>query len=113
MDNMSFQERIAREAELRNRALSLLGLSESASSEDIRRAWRQECMRTHPDRNPGDPEARKKFNMVNCAYRFLVDRTPCRELEKYPDNSGSPANDADDLPDNQWGAFLWWREKFF
>ena len=46
----------------------LLEVSKSASQEEIKRAFRKQAMKYHPDRNPGDKEAEQKFKQINEAY---------------------------------------------
>ena len=46
---------------------------ESASAEDIRRAYRRLARRYHPDINPGDGEAAARFRDILSAYETLVD----------------------------------------
>jgi DnaJ-class molecular chaperone len=45
-----------------------LGVSESASQEEIKQAYRKLAMQFHPDRNPGNAEAEAKFKEINAAY---------------------------------------------
>jgi curved DNA-binding protein CbpA len=52
---------------------SLLGLTRSATSEEIKRAYRKLVFRYHPDRNPGDGGAADKFKQVLDAYTVLSD----------------------------------------
>lgn len=52
----------------RNSALADLGLSPSASSDEIREAWRNIAFRAHPDHMPGDCE---DFSRAKTAYDFL------------------------------------------
>ena len=49
----------------------VLGVSRSASAEEIKRAYRKKAMDLHPDRNPNDPEAERRFKEVNAAYAVL------------------------------------------
>lgn len=57
-----------------------LDVRPSASAETIHEAYRQKARETHPDQNPGDPEAEKQFQRIQEAYRIL--RDPERR-EKY------------------------------
>lgn len=51
----------------------VLGLSRSASSEEIRKAYRKLAMQYHPDRNPGDKGSEERFKEINEAYQVLSD----------------------------------------
>ena len=50
-----------------------LGVSRSASADEIRSAYRKLAMKYHPDRNPGDKQAEDKFKEANEAYQVLSD----------------------------------------
>jgi len=52
----------------------ILGVSRSASPEDIKRAYRQMALRYHPDRNPGNKEAEERFKEAAEAYSVLGDQ---------------------------------------
>ncbi len=51
----------------------LLEVAPSASQDEIKRAFRKQAMKYHPDRNPGDKEAEQKFKQINEAYEVLKD----------------------------------------
>jgi len=51
---------------------SILGVSEGASSAEIKAAYRSLAQRYHPDKNPGDISAEAKFKAVNKAYREVT-----------------------------------------
>jgi molecular chaperone DnaJ len=51
----------------------VLGVSRSASADDLKRAYRKLAMQHHPDRNPGDKAAEQKFKDLNEAYDVLKD----------------------------------------
>src|SRR5262245_25169065 len=51
----------------------VLGLGRDASAEDLRKAYKREALKHHPDRNPGDASAEAKFKEVNEAYQILSD----------------------------------------
>lgn len=51
----------------------VLGVSKSATVDDIKKAYRKLAMQYHPDRNPGNKEAEEKFKEVGEAYAVLSD----------------------------------------
>jgi molecular chaperone DnaJ len=51
----------------------VLGVARGASSEDIKKAYRQMALKHHPDRNPGDREAEERFKEAAEAYAVLID----------------------------------------
>ena len=51
----------------------VLGLSKSASVDEIKKAYRKLAKQYHPDLNPGDKSAEAKFKEVNEAYEVLSD----------------------------------------
>ncbi len=51
----------------------ILSVSKTASTDDIRKAYRKLAFKYHPDKNPGDKEAEKKFRDISNAYEVLRD----------------------------------------
>ena len=51
----------------------VLGVAPNASQDDIRKAFRKAAKETHPDLNPGKPEAEKRFKEINAAYDIIGD----------------------------------------
>ncbi len=51
----------------------ILGVSKSASSSDIKKAFRRLARKYHPDVNPGDKAAEARFKEINEAYEVLSD----------------------------------------
>ncbi|MCC6648559.1 MAG: molecular chaperone DnaJ [Polyangiaceae bacterium] len=51
----------------------VLGLAEGASSEEIRKAYKQLALKYHPDRNQGDADAEARFKEATEAYQVLSD----------------------------------------
>ena len=50
-----------------------LGVRRDATSEEIKKAYKEAALRYHPDRNPGDPAAEERFKQVTAAYQVLSD----------------------------------------
>ena len=61
----------------------VLGVSKDASAEDIKRAYRKNAMKYHPDRNPGDKEAEEKFKELGEAYEVLSDPDKKARYDQY------------------------------
>jgi len=80
IDEPSFQADVRCQLELRNCAKKVLGVGDDASADDIKLAWGKACLEMLPDRNPGDPDAHKKFCLVHCACHCLTDGRLCKEL---------------------------------
>jgi DnaJ-class molecular chaperone len=53
----------------------LLGVARHASQKDIQKAYRRLAKKLHPDLNPGDKEAQRKFQELSTAYDILGDET--------------------------------------
>ncbi|MBQ8686173.1 MAG: J domain-containing protein, partial [Alphaproteobacteria bacterium] len=55
----------------KEQAYSMLGITPSATDDEIRRAWRKLALQYHPDKNPCNKAAEDKIKQVNEAYRTL------------------------------------------
>ncbi|GAB4540626.1 MAG: DnaJ C-terminal domain-containing protein [Anaerolineales bacterium] len=51
----------------------VLGVTRTASADEIRAAYRKLAMKHHPDKNPGDKKSEEKFKEINEAYQVLSD----------------------------------------
>lgn len=61
----------------------VLGVARQASSEEIKRAYRQMALRHHPDRNPGNREAEERFKEAAEAYSVLADASKRSVYDRY------------------------------
>lgn len=59
----------------------VLGVSEQASTEKIKQAYRQLAKKYHPDRNPNNPEAEAKFKDIVAAYEVLSNDVKRQEYD--------------------------------
>src|SRR5574344_717331 len=60
-----------------------LGVSKTATAEEIKKAYRNLAFKYHPDRNPGDKAAEEKFKQINAAYSVLGDETKRHQYDSY------------------------------
>lgn len=64
----------------------ILGLEKSASADDIKKAYRKLARKYHPDMNPNDKEAEKKFKEINEANEVLSNAENRAKYDKYGEN---------------------------
>ncbi|MEA5043923.1 MAG: J domain-containing protein [Petrimonas sp.] len=65
---------------------NILGVSKNASADDIKKAYRQKARKLHPDLNPNDKEAHRKFQQLNEANEVLSDPEKRAKYDKYGEN---------------------------
>ena len=61
----------------------VLGVEKGASAEEIKKAYRKNAMKYHPDRNPGDKTAEEKFKELGEAYEVLSDDEKRSRYDQY------------------------------
>lgn len=61
----------------------ILGVDKKATQDDIKKAYRKKARKLHPDLNPDDKEAHKKFQQLNEANEVLGDPEKRKKYDKY------------------------------
>ena len=72
----------------------ILGVSRNATTDEIKKAYRNLAFKYHPDRNPGDKAAEEKFKQISVAYDVLGDEAKRRnyDLGGYSESSYTNSN---------------------
>lgn len=62
---------------------SILGVSKGASKDEIKKAYRKQALKYHPDKNPGDTAAEKQFKKISEAYEVLSNENKKQAYDQY------------------------------
>jgi len=61
----------------------ILGLTKSATQDEIKKAYRKLALKYHPDRNKGDKAAEEKFKQISEAYAVLSDKEKRQQYDTF------------------------------
>jgi curved DNA-binding protein len=67
---------------------AVLGISKSASEDEIKKAYRKLARKYHPDLNPGNRSSEQKFKEINQAYEILSDPEKRKEYDQERERPG-------------------------
>ena len=87
---------------------AILGISKSASQDEIKKAYRSLAFKYHPDRNPGDKAAEEKFKKISEAYSVLSDPAKKSNYDARGFNSFSGGQNSYQQnygQENAWGGY--------
>lgn len=80
----------------------ILGVSKTASQDEIKKAYRKLALKYHPDRNPDNKEAEEKFKEASEAYEVLSDQSKRQKYDQFGHSgmqSGADFHEYSDLGD--------------
>jgi molecular chaperone DnaJ len=60
-----------------------LGISRGATQDEIKKAYRKQALKYHPDKNPGDNEAEQRFKEISEAYEVLSNESKRNLYDQY------------------------------
>jgi molecular chaperone DnaJ len=83
----------------------LLGVSQTATADEIKMAYRRQAIKFHPDKNPGNKEAESQFKAINEAYEVLSDSQKRAAYDRFGHEGVSGAAGGGGNPFGGFGGF--------
>ncbi len=106
-----WQEGIQDQIDKERLARKILGVSEDADRVAIKKAFWLLAMKHHPDKQPGDSDARDRFlDLVN-AYECLM-KGETRGWHPTEDDAPPEEESIGEYLAGDWGYFCWWRDNY-
>ena len=68
----------------------ILGVTKGASDDEIKKAYRKQAVKFHPDKNPGDKAAEENFKELGHAYEILSDPQKRAAYDQYGHDAFDP-----------------------
>ena len=65
----------------------ILGIGREATADEIKKAYRSQALKFHPDRNPDNPAAEEEFKRVSEAYAVLSDADKRKQYDRFGSNA--------------------------
>ncbi|KAL1412658.1 DnaJ-like protein [Vanrija albida] len=72
----------------------VLGISATATTDEIKKSYRRLAIKLHPDKNRDDPDAEEKFKLIAVAYQVLSDPDQRKKYNEFGQKNGGGGNDA-------------------
>lgn len=79
-----------------NNYYDILGVSQNATADDIKHAYKKLAKQYHPDRNPDNKEAEEKFKQINEAYEVLGDENKRKQYDMFGSTGGDGYDEFDE-----------------
>lgn len=73
-----------------------LGVPKDASQDEIKRTFKRQAGKCHPDKHPGNPDAKAQFQRLQRAYAVLKDESKRKHYDRTGDDSGNKPPSIDD-----------------
>lgn len=73
----------------------ILGVTVTATEDEIKRSYRRLAIKNHPDKNPNDPHAEENFKRIAVAYTTLADPATRKKYNEFGASAGKAGGGED------------------